>query len=86
MAIHAALDAGDYPAANALIADMRAFEDIRAEELNGTNVTGVKAALQALGLDCGATRPPSAWPLDDSQQAKLGAFLTANGLKARDPA
>ncbi|WP_119840898.1 dihydrodipicolinate synthase family protein [Pseudooceanicola algae] len=86
VAIHAALDAGDYPAANALIADMRAFEDIRAEELNGTNVTGVKAALQALGLDCGATRPPSAWPLDDSQQAKLGAFLTANGLKARDPA
>ncbi len=62
VAIHAALDSGDYVSANALIAEMRAFEDIRAEEMNGTNVTGVKAALQALGQDCGAIRPPSAWP------------------------
>jgi len=59
---------------------MRAFEDIRAEELNGTNVTGVKAALQALGHDCGPTRPPSAWPLTKAQQAKLRDFLTANEL------
>lgn len=80
VAIHAALDAGDYVTANRLIAEMRAFEDIRAEELNGTNVTGVKAALQALGQDCGPTRPPSAWPLTDVQQAKLQDFLTANGL------
>jgi len=80
MAIHAALDAGNYDEAQRLIADMRAFEDIRAEELNGTNVTGVKAALQALGQDCGPTRPPSAWPLTDSQNARLQAFLSANGL------
>jgi len=32
---------------------MRAFEDIRAEEHNGPNVTGVKAALMAIGQDCG---------------------------------
>ena len=32
VAIHAALTAGDYPAANRLIAEMRAFEDIRAED------------------------------------------------------
>ncbi|TQS71572.1 dihydrodipicolinate synthase family protein [Rhodobacteraceae bacterium] len=80
MAIHAALEAGDYPAANALIAAMAPFEDIRAEELNGTNVTGVKAALQATGFDCGATRPPSAWPLTQAQQATMQDFLTANGL------
>jgi len=80
MAIHGALDAGKYDEAQRLIADMRAFEDIRAEELNGTNVTGVKAALQALGNDCGPTRPPSAWPLTDSQNARLQAFLSANGL------
>ncbi|SLN12810.1 4-hydroxy-tetrahydrodipicolinate synthase [Roseivivax jejudonensis] len=80
MAIHAALDAGDYPEANRLIAGMRAFEDIRAEELNGTNVTGVKAALQALGQDCGPTRPPSAWPLTDAQDATMRAFLAANKL------
>jgi 4-hydroxy-tetrahydrodipicolinate synthase len=80
VAIHAALDAGDYAKARRLIAEMRAFEDIRAEELNGTNVTGVKAALQALGTDCGPTRPPSAWPLTDAQQAQMTAFLRANNL------
>lgn len=80
VAIHAALDKGDYVAANALIAEMRAFEDIRAEELNGTNVTGVKAALLAQGLDCGPTRPPSAWPLTPRQQAQLDTFMTTNSL------
>ncbi|WP_102222886.1 dihydrodipicolinate synthase family protein [Acidimangrovimonas sediminis] len=80
LAIHAALEAGDYPRANALIAEMKPFEDIRAEELGGTNVTGVKAALIATGHDCGPTRPPSAWPLTDSQQARMTAFLKASRL------
>jgi 4-hydroxy-tetrahydrodipicolinate synthase len=81
VAIHAALDKGDYAAANALIAGMKVFEDIRAEEMSGTNVTGVKAALIALGRDCGPTRPPSAWPLTPKQQAAMEAFITVNGLK-----
>ncbi|WP_306259729.1 dihydrodipicolinate synthase family protein [Pararhizobium sp. IMCC21322] len=80
VAIHAALDSGDYVKANELIKGMRAFEDIRAEELNGTNVTGVKAALQALGLDCGPTRPPSAWPLTEKQQATMLEFLKQSAL------
>jgi 4-hydroxy-tetrahydrodipicolinate synthase len=80
MAIHAALEATDYAEARRLIAEMRGFEDIRAEELNGTNVTGVKAALHALGHDCGPTRPPSAWPLTETQQARMQTFLKANGL------
>ena len=80
MAIHAALDGGDYPTANRLIDEMRVFEDIRAEEQNGTNVTGVKAALIAIGQDCGPTRPPSAWPLTDRQQTALDGFLAANNL------
>ena len=80
MAIHAALEASDYAAARDLIAGMRAFEEIRAEELNGTNVTGVKAALAAMGDDCGPTRPPSAWPLTEAQQARMTGFLAANGL------
>src|SRR5215831_19443689 len=67
VAIHAALEAGDYARANQLIGVMAPFEEIRAEEQNGTNVTGVKAALQMMGEDCGATRPPSAWPLTESQ-------------------
>lgn len=80
VAIHAALEAGDYHAANTLIAAMRAFEDIRAEEMNGTNVTGVKAALIAQGLDCGPSRPPSAWPLTAAQQAQLDHFMVTNNL------
>ncbi|UYO01430.1 MAG: dihydrodipicolinate synthase family protein [Devosia sp.] len=80
LAIHAALEAGNYAEANALIAGMKAFEEIRAEEMNGTNVTGVKAALLALGRDCGPTRPPSAWPLTGAQQAKLDAFIAQNKL------
>jgi 4-hydroxy-tetrahydrodipicolinate synthase len=80
LAIHAALEAGDYALANALIAGMKAFEDIRAEEMNGTNVTAVKAALLALGRNCGPTRPPSAWPLTTAQQARLDAFIATNKL------
>lgn len=83
MAIHAALEASDFARARDLITGMRAFEDIRAEELNGTNVTGVKAALRALGQDCGPTRPPSAWPLTDAQDARMRDFLTSSGLLAR---
>ena len=80
VAIHAALASGDYDKANSLIAGMRSFEEIRAEELNGTNVTAVKAALLAQGFHCGPTRPPSAWPLTDAQQARLDDFLATNGL------
>ncbi|PWV98066.1 4-hydroxy-tetrahydrodipicolinate synthase [Hoeflea marina] len=80
VAIHAALDSGDYATANRLIAGMRVFEDIRAEELNGTNVTGVKAALAAIGHDCGRARPPSAWPLTEAQQNKLDAFVAGEQL------
>jgi 4-hydroxy-tetrahydrodipicolinate synthase len=75
VAIHAALDAGDYDEANQLIKVMLDFEEIRAEEQNGTNVTGVKAALQLLGQDCGQTRPPSAWPLTDAQMQRLRKLL-----------
>ncbi|MCB1387961.1 MAG: dihydrodipicolinate synthase family protein [Rhodobacteraceae bacterium] len=80
LAIHTALEAGDYARANALIADMRVFEDIRAEEMGGTNVTGVKSALIAQGLDCGPTRAPSAWPLTGDQSVRMTRFLTDNRL------
>ena len=82
VAIHAALEAGDYAAARALIAEMAPFEEVRAQEMNGTNVTGVKAALAMMGEDCGATRPPSAWPLTASQSERLRGFLVAAGLVA----
>ena len=80
VAIHAALEGGDYAKARELIGIMSAFEDIRAEEQNGTNVTVVKAALQLIGEDCGPTRPPSAWPLTETQMRKLEERLRAWGL------
>ena len=63
------------PRANQLIGVMSRFEEIRAEEQNGTNVTAVKAALQLMGEDCGPTRPPSAWPLTDEAVARLRTLL-----------
>ena len=80
VAIHAALEASDYAEARRLIAEMRVFEDIRAEELGGANVSGVKAALRLMGEDCGPARPPAAWPLTDAQEARLRDFMVASGL------
>lgn len=85
VAIHAALEAGDYARANKLITTMSRFEEIRAEEQNGTNVTAVKAALQLMGEDFGPTRPPSAWPLTDRQLADLRALLVSWGLIEAQP-
>lgn len=80
VAIHRALGDGNYAQAGTLIAAMRPFEDLRAMENNGTNVTVVKAALQIMGPDCGAARPPSAWPLAASAQARLVQFMASATL------
>jgi 4-hydroxy-tetrahydrodipicolinate synthase len=77
VAIHAALEVGNYQRAMQLINIMAEFERIRAEEQNGANVTAVKAALQLMGHDCGPTRPPSAWPLTDRQLAELRRLMIA---------
>ncbi len=86
MTIHAALEAGDYARANALIATMEAFEALRAEEGNGTNVSVVKAALKLMGNDCGAVRPPGAWPLTPRQQEELTKRLAEWGLTTAEAA
>lgn len=80
--IHSALQNCDFAEAQRLITGMKTFEVIRSEEMNGTNVTGVKAALLELGLDCGTTRPPSAWPLSSQQHGQLVQFLSDAGLLA----
>ena len=80
VAIHKALDAGRYEEAGALIRRMAPFEEVRAQEMNGTNVTGVKAALQIMGHDCGRTRAPSAWPLTETQREMLSSLLTSEKL------
>ena len=78
--IHAALAGGDYSEAQRLIGIMAGFEDIRAEELGGTNVTTVKAALRLMGEDVGPARPPSADVLTPPQQERLVALLRQWGL------
>ena len=80
VAISVALESGDYAEARRLIAGMQVFEDIRAEDQGGANVAGVKTALQLMGNDCGAARPPAAWPLTDDQVARLSAFMDSNHL------
>jgi 4-hydroxy-tetrahydrodipicolinate synthase len=80
VAIHGALEAGDFARANELIRVMNAFEELRSEEQNGTNVTVVKAALALMGEACGPTRPPSAWPLTDRQMSMLRQLLQSWGL------
>jgi len=75
VAIHAALERSDFTAAGALIAEMLPFEELRARENNGANVSVVKAALQLMGLDCGPARPPSAWPLSDAAVGELRELL-----------
>jgi 4-hydroxy-tetrahydrodipicolinate synthase len=80
VAINRALEAGGYDLAHSLIEKMQVFEDIRAAEQGGANVSGVKSALAILGNDCGAARPPAAWPLRDDQQETLKNFMIKNGL------
>ncbi|MBV8914295.1 MAG: dihydrodipicolinate synthase family protein [Acetobacteraceae bacterium] len=80
VAIHKALAAGEYKRANELIRTMNAFEELRAEEGNGTNVSVVKSALQLMGQDCGHVRPPGAWPLTERQSKELRSRLTEWGL------
>lgn len=86
VAIHSALAAGDYAKANALIGTMSTFEELRAEEGNGTNVSVVKAALKLMGNDCGHVRPPGAWPLTERQQSLLEQRLAEWGLTGRKAA
>jgi 4-hydroxy-tetrahydrodipicolinate synthase len=80
VAINVALEAGNMAEARHLISEMQVFEDIRAEDMGGSNVSGVKLALALTGLDCGAARPPSAWPLLDEQARRLAGFLSENDL------
>jgi 4-hydroxy-tetrahydrodipicolinate synthase len=73
--IHAALQRGAYEEAQSLVEEMLPFEELRAQENNGANVTVVKTALQLMGLDCGPTRAPSAWPMAPEALAALQQLL-----------
>lgn len=80
VAIRDALRAGDYAAANAAIAAIRAFEELRAQEQNGANVSVVKAALALAGQDVGPARPPACWPIAPDAAARLRRLLADWGV------
>jgi 4-hydroxy-tetrahydrodipicolinate synthase len=75
LAIHAALEAGDFAAARALVADIAEFETLRTLDQNGANVTVVKAALALLGKSVGGVRPPAAAELPPEAADRLRATL-----------
>lgn len=78
--IRDAIRKGNILLAREKIDEIADFEAIRAEELSGTNVTGVKAALQIMGHDCGHVRAPGAWPLTEDQQQRMKALLKNVGV------
>lgn len=80
VAIHRALAEGHYARAMSLIAAMRVFEELRAQENNGANVSVVKAALRLLGNDCGPARVPAAWPLTPAAHESLEQLLASGEL------
>lgn len=73
--VHAALEAGDYAAANALIDRFAAFEELRTHYRNGSNVTVVKEALGMLGHQVGAVRLPGVPTLTEAERAVLRAVI-----------
>lgn len=71
LAIHAALEAGDYAKARALVSEIARFETLRTRYGNGANVTVVKEALGLLGFPVGAVRLPGLPALDPADRETL---------------
>lgn len=75
LAIHAALEAGQFDAARRLVAEIAPFETMRTRFGNGANVTVVKAALELMGLSVGPVRLPGLPRLDREDSATLAAIM-----------
>lgn len=80
LAIHAALEAGDYAKARALVAEIARFETLRTRYGNGANVTVVKEALGLLGFPAGAVRLPGLPALDPADRETLEREVSRWGL------
>ncbi|MGK9170483.1 dihydrodipicolinate synthase family protein [Inquilinus limosus] len=83
LAIHAALEAGDYAKARALVAEIARFEALRTRYGNGANVTVVKEALGLLGFPVGQVRLPGLPALDPADRETLTGEMARWGLAAR---
>ena len=80
LAIHAALEAGDYGKARALVSEIARFETLRTRYGNGANVTVVKEALGLLGFPAGAVRLPGLPALDPADRETLEREVSRWGI------
>ena len=76
LAIHQALEAGDYRTARALVTEIARFEAMRTKYGNGANVTVVKEALSLLGFPVGQVRLPGLPALDATDRQTLAHEIT----------
>jgi 4-hydroxy-tetrahydrodipicolinate synthase len=83
LAIHAALEAGDYAKARSLVAEIARFETLRTRYGNGANVTVVKEALGLLGFPAGAVRLPGLPALDPADRETLEQEIARWGFGGR---
>lgn len=83
LAVHAALEAGDYAKARTLVAEIARFEALRTRYGNGANVTVVKEALGLLGFPVGQVRLPGLPALDPADRETLTGEMARWGLAAR---
>lgn len=80
LAIHAALERGDYGEAQRLVAEIAPFEAMRTRFNNGANVTVVKTALQLMGHAVGPVRAPGLTALSADDRAALAGILRGWGV------
>ncbi|MFB9949325.1 dihydrodipicolinate synthase family protein [Rhizobium puerariae] len=75
LAIHAALEAGNFAEARRIIDLIEPFERMRTKYRNGANVTVVKEAVSIMGLAVGEVRIPGLPCLDADDRARLSDLL-----------
>ncbi len=80
LAIWRALEAGNYPEARRLVAEIAPFETMRTKYGNGANVTVVKEAMGLLGFEVGPVRLPGLPALNEVERAELLRVMTGWGV------
>ena len=80
LAIHAALEAGDFAKVRELVDTISAFETLRTRYGNGANVTVVKEAMGELGFEVGQVRLPGLPALDPADRTTLLGVLKNWGV------
>jgi 4-hydroxy-tetrahydrodipicolinate synthase len=83
LAIHAALEAGDFAKARELVATIATFEKLRTKFNHGANVTVVKAGMEAIGYPVGPVRVPGLASLDETDARIVAEIVASWGVQPR---